>query len=142
LKTQSTQIPKRCRWFAKDFRNVSVAYKSFGDTSPFRWEVQLRDPPSYLGTVELTAPEIFLAQPVKRKLLRLKFLRILEETGHDQQLVDGLQRREKGEGVAFCAGCIPWLSVLNEGPMVAKLLLHPSIGDKPWPMFLPPQRLP
>jgi hypothetical protein len=63
--------------FAKDFSNVGVAYKSYGDTSPFRWEVPLRDPPSYLGTIELTAPEISLAEPERRKLLRLKFLRIL-----------------------------------------------------------------
>src|SRR5277367_6293194 len=70
--------------FANDFRNLTVAYKSYGDASPFRWEVQLRDPPAYLGTIELTAPEICLPEPERRKLLRLKFLRILKETGNDQ----------------------------------------------------------
>jgi hypothetical protein len=84
LKTPSTQITEALQMFAKDFRNVSVAYESYGDTSPFRWEVQLRDPPSYLGTIELSAPEICLPEPERRKLLRLRFLRILEETGHDQ----------------------------------------------------------
>ena len=51
--------------------------------APFRWEVQLSDPPQYLGTIELTAPEICLREPNRRGLLRLKFLRILEEAGHD-----------------------------------------------------------
>jgi hypothetical protein len=69
--------------FAKDFRNVTVDHKSYGDTSPFRWEAQLREPPRYLGTIELTAPEICLPEPDRRRLLRLKFLRILEEAGHD-----------------------------------------------------------
>ena len=69
--------------FAKDFRNVSVVHKSYGDTSPFRWEVQLSDPPQYLGTIELTAPEICLPEPNRRRLLQLKFLRILEEAGQD-----------------------------------------------------------
>ena len=30
--------------FAKDFRNVSVVHKSYGETSPFRWELQISDP--------------------------------------------------------------------------------------------------
>ena len=69
--------------FAKDFRNVSVVHKSYGETSPFRWELQLSDPPQYLGTIELTAPQICLTEPNRRRLLRLKFLHILEEAGHD-----------------------------------------------------------
>jgi hypothetical protein len=69
---------------AESYPNVDVVYKAYGDALPHRWEVQLIEPRQSLGTIELTALEISLPDTDRRKELRVKFLGILEATGHDR----------------------------------------------------------
>jgi hypothetical protein len=68
---------------AEAFPNIDVVYKAFGDALPYRWEVQTIDPPKPLGEILLNAMEICLLDTERRKVLRLKFLNLLKQTGHD-----------------------------------------------------------
>ena len=68
---------------AEHYENIDVVYKAFGDSLPYRWEVQLIEPRRYLGTIQLTATEISVPDTQRRIILRREFLRILKETGHD-----------------------------------------------------------
>jgi len=69
--------------FAKDFRNVSVFTNHMVIPAPTAGKCNSVIRRNIIGTIELTAPEICLREPNRRGLLRLKFLRILEEAGHD-----------------------------------------------------------
>jgi len=68
---------------AESFQNIDVAYKAYGDTLPYRWEVKLIEPPQYLGTIQLTAEQVAQPDTDRRITLRREFLQILRETGHD-----------------------------------------------------------
>ena len=68
---------------AEHFPNIDVVYKAFGDSLPYRWEVQFIEPRQHLGTIQLTATEISLPDTERRIILRREFLRILKEMGHD-----------------------------------------------------------
>jgi hypothetical protein len=68
---------------AEHYSNIDVVYKAFGDSLPYRWEVQLIEPRQHLGTIQLTAAEISQPDTERRIILRREFLRILKETGQD-----------------------------------------------------------
>ena len=68
---------------AEHYPNIDVVYKPFGDSLPYRWEVQTVDPRQHLGKIQPTATEISLPDTERRVILRREFLRILKETGHD-----------------------------------------------------------
>jgi hypothetical protein len=68
---------------AESFPNIEVVYKAFGDSLPYRWEVQLIEPRQHLGKIQPTATEISQPDTERRIILRREFLRILKETGHD-----------------------------------------------------------
>jgi hypothetical protein len=68
---------------AEHYTHIDVVYKAYGDSLPYRWEVQLTEPRQHLGKIQLTPAEISLPYTERRIILRREFLRILKETGHD-----------------------------------------------------------
>ena len=66
----------------KGIRDVSERTQVVWRHHPYRREVQLGDPPKYLGTITLSAPDILLPETERRKLLRLKFLQVLQDAGN------------------------------------------------------------
>jgi hypothetical protein len=69
---------------AEAYQNIAIEHKAYGNSLPYRWEIQSVNPPKYLATISLTVSEICLPDTERRRLLRIKFLHALEENGHSE----------------------------------------------------------